>query len=48
MEAAVTLARRGYKVTLFEKEKEMGRMLYVHSLAPFRSDLDLFSIMPNN
>ena len=28
-------------MTLYEKEKELGRMLYVQSLAPYRSDLDL-------
>jgi 2,4-dienoyl-CoA reductase (NADPH2) len=41
MEAALTLSRRGHKVTLYEKEKDLGRMLYVQSLAPYRSDLDL-------
>jgi 2,4-dienoyl-CoA reductase (NADPH2) len=41
MEASVVLARRGHRVTLYEKEKELGRMLYIQSLAPFRSDMDL-------
>ncbi len=41
MEAAVALANRGHKVTLYEKETELGRMLYVQSLAPFRNDMDL-------
>ncbi len=41
MEAAMTLAQRGHKVTLFEKEKDLGRMIYVQSLAPFRTDMDL-------
>lgn len=41
MEAAMTLALRGHRVTLFEKENDLGRMLYVQSLAPFRTDMDL-------
>ncbi|MFC1958711.1 FAD-dependent oxidoreductase [Chloroflexota bacterium] len=41
MEAARALALRGHKVTLYEKEEELGRMLYVQSRAPFRTDMDL-------
>jgi 2,4-dienoyl-CoA reductase (NADPH2) len=41
MEAATVLARRGHRVTLYEKENRLGRMLYVQSLAPFRRDMDL-------
>jgi len=41
MEAARVLALRGHKVTLYEKENDLGRMLYVQSLAPFRTDIDL-------
>ena len=41
MESAKDLALRGHKVILYEKEKELGRKVYVQSLAPFRSDLDL-------
>jgi 2,4-dienoyl-CoA reductase-like NADH-dependent reductase (Old Yellow Enzyme family)/thioredoxin reductase len=41
MESAMTLALRGHKVTLYEKEKNLGRMIYVQSLAPFRTDVDL-------
>ena len=41
MESAAALARRGHKVTLYEKEKELGRMLRIQSLAPFRNDMDL-------
>lgn len=41
MEAAITLARRGHKVTLYEKEEAPGRRLYIQSLAPFRTDIDL-------
>ena len=41
MEAATALALRGHEVTLYEKEEELGRMLYVQSLAPFRTDMDL-------
>jgi len=41
MEASRVLAQRGHKVTLYEKEEGLGRMLYVQSLAPFRTDMDL-------
>jgi 2,4-dienoyl-CoA reductase (NADPH2) len=41
MEAAIALASRGHKVTLYEKEEAPGKRIYVQSLAPFRSDLDL-------
>ena len=41
MEAARALALRGHKVTMYEKEEAPGRMLYVQSLAPFRTDMDL-------
>ncbi len=41
MESARALALRGHKVTLYEKEEDPGRMLYVQSLAPFRTDMDL-------
>ncbi len=41
MEAARGLSLRGHKVTLYEKEKDLGRMIYVQSLAPFRTDMDL-------
>jgi 2,4-dienoyl-CoA reductase (NADPH2) len=41
MEAARALALRGHKVTLYEKEENLGRMIYVQSLAPFRTDMDL-------
>jgi 2,4-dienoyl-CoA reductase (NADPH2) len=41
MESARALALRGHEVTLYEKEKDLGRRIYVQSLAPFRSDLDL-------
>jgi 2,4-dienoyl-CoA reductase-like NADH-dependent reductase (Old Yellow Enzyme family) len=41
MEAAVTLAMRGHQVTLYEKEAVLGRRLYIQSLAPFRTDMDL-------
>ncbi|GEM_PF-2818953 len=41
MVAARALALRGHKVTLYEKEENLGRMLYVQSLAPFRTDMDL-------
>ncbi|MFC2057030.1 FAD-dependent oxidoreductase [Chloroflexota bacterium] len=41
MEAARVLALRGHKVTLCEKEEELGRMLHVQSYAPYRADMDL-------
>ena len=41
MEAANALALRGHKVTMYEKEEAPGRMLYVQSLAPFRTDMDV-------
>jgi 2,4-dienoyl-CoA reductase (NADPH2) len=41
MESARALALRGHKVTLYEKEGDLGRRIYVQSLAPFRTDLDL-------
>ena len=41
MESARALALRGHKVTLYEKGKDLGRMVYVQSLAPFRTDVDL-------
>ncbi len=41
MEASRALALRGHKVTLYEKEKDLGRMIYIQSLAPFRTDMDL-------
>ena len=41
MEAAGALALRGHKVTMYEKEKEPGRMIYIQSLVPFRADMDL-------
>ncbi|MFC2057241.1 FAD-dependent oxidoreductase, partial [Chloroflexota bacterium] len=41
MEASRALALRGHKVTLCEKEEELGRMLHVQSYAPYRTDMDL-------
>ena len=41
MESARALALRGHKVTLYEKEKGLGRKIYIQSLAPFRTDVDL-------
>jgi 2,4-dienoyl-CoA reductase (NADPH2) len=41
MESARALALRGHKVTLYEKSKDLGRMIYIQSRAPFRSDFDL-------
>ncbi len=41
MESAMALALKGHKITLYEKEKDLGRMIFVQSLAPFRKDLDL-------
>ena len=41
MSAARALALRGHKVTLYEKEAGLGLRLYVQSLAPFRTDMDL-------
>ncbi len=48
MEAALALSRRGHRVKLYEKEKQLGRMLYVQSLAPFRRDMDLLRIYLTN
>jgi len=44
MEAARALALRGHSVTLYEKEKELGRKIYIQSLPPFREDMDLLRI----
>jgi 2,4-dienoyl-CoA reductase (NADPH2) len=44
MEASRTLASRGHKVVLYEKEKELGRKIYIQSLPPFREDMDLLRI----
>ncbi|MFC1958498.1 FAD-dependent oxidoreductase [Chloroflexota bacterium] len=41
MIATQALALRGHKVTLYEKGEDLGRMLHVQSLTPFRSDMDL-------
>jgi 2,4-dienoyl-CoA reductase (NADPH2) len=41
MVAARALALRGHDVSLYEKESQLGRMLYIQSLAPFRTDMDL-------
>jgi 2,4-dienoyl-CoA reductase (NADPH2) len=44
MEAARVLALRGHQVSLYEKEKELGRKIYIQSLPPFREDMDLLRI----
>ncbi|MBI2850107.1 MAG: FAD-dependent oxidoreductase [Chloroflexi bacterium] len=41
MVAARALALRGHKVTLYEKEADLGMRVYVQGLAPFRTDMDL-------
>lgn len=41
MESAYVLALRGHDVTLYEKSNDLGRTIYIQSLAPFRTDLDL-------
>ncbi|UCC17607.1 MAG: FAD-dependent oxidoreductase, partial [Dehalococcoidales bacterium] len=44
MEAARALALRGHRVSLYEKEKELGRKIYIQSLPPFREDMDLLRV----
>ena len=39
LEAARTLAERGHKVVLFEKDSQLGGVLCVAGVAPFKSDL---------
>ena len=39
MQAARTLADRGHRVTLFEKEKTLGGMLNIARIAPFKKDV---------
>lgn len=38
MAAAITAAKRGHKVTLYEKDKELGGQLHMAAMAPFRKD----------
>lgn len=42
IEAALTASRRGHKVTLVEKQNEVGGMLEPASVPPFKEDLRLF------
>ncbi|EFK09283.1 putative NADH oxidase [delta proteobacterium NaphS2] len=42
VEAALTASRRGHKVTLIEKNAELGGMLKPASVPPFKDDLGLF------
>ncbi|HLB28267.1 MAG TPA: FAD-dependent oxidoreductase [Dehalococcoidales bacterium] len=44
MVAARALALRGHSVSLYEQEKELGLRIYVQSLAPFRTDMDLMRL----
>lgn len=39
MEAAIVAAKRGHKVTLFEKEAKLGGQLNIAALPPFKGDI---------
>jgi 2,4-dienoyl-CoA reductase-like NADH-dependent reductase (Old Yellow Enzyme family)/thioredoxin reductase len=39
MQAAITAAQRGHKVTLFEKEAKLGGQLNIAALPPFKGDI---------
>jgi 2,4-dienoyl-CoA reductase-like NADH-dependent reductase (Old Yellow Enzyme family)/thioredoxin reductase len=39
MQAAIVAARRGHKVTLFEKEAKLGGQLNIAALPPFKGDI---------
>jgi len=39
MQAAIVAAQRGHKVTLFEKDAELGGQLNIAALPPFKSDI---------
>ena len=39
MQAAIVAARRGHKVTLFEKDAKLGGLLRVAALPPFKGDI---------
>ncbi|MBI5654709.1 FAD-dependent oxidoreductase [Candidatus Uhrbacteria bacterium] len=41
MQAAITAAKRGHKVTIFEKSARLGGQLFAASAAPYRKDWDL-------
>ena len=43
MEAAVVAARRGHRVTLFEKEKELGGQLLLAAIPPYKDRLAEFN-----
>lgn len=40
MEAAITAAKRGHKVTILEKEKELGGQMLIAALPPHKGDID--------